>query len=874
MTGRHDRLTGGRTRWWRDVEVTDRLGVLLRRLRAQAGLTQEQLEARSGVSVSTIRRLETGRSGDHRLGTLNLLADALEAGPEDRRRIAALLAGARGEPAPVSPEPDSGTPRPKTLAPEPDSGTPRPKAQAPESDSGMSRPDDRVPESPSATSRPASDASESAERPLPRRSRTVRAGSSALGALAAPAAALSTEIRRRWQHEEEQRRVHDPFPLPVRWQKAPASLIDYPANVQRLPSGATARPLDLSGDVRSVTEVYRRIRSGRLVVLGRAGSGKSILTIRFVLDFLEAADFVDRVPVIFSLGSWDPTAVALRDWLIDLLMRDHPHLSGRAPGGGTLAAALIDAGVVLPVLDGFDEIAEGLRRAALEALNTTSLPLVLTSRRAEFAEAVQAVGAPLVWAAGIELTDLTLDDLAAYLPRTARPVARDDGGPDESVWKPVLQQLRAPKDPVGAPLAQVLTTPLMIVLARTMYSEAPDRDPIELLDPERFPDANALEDHLLAGFVPTVYRRHAAERGVVGRRSGERNRDPEEAERWLGYLAHHLARLDRDQQDLAWWRIGDSLRLSTRLLTVVVTSALCVTVAEWLVTLLTPSFVVGEALLLGSSMGVVAGLAFGCVHGILVSLGGGVFAPSRVRLRMPGTAAGLARRPGRTFAARFGAVLPGGFVMGVGCACALAVQRQVYHGIPLTNGLVIRGTLINMLVLGLIFAAGAGLVFGLTAALEAPLDVASAATPVSLLASNRATVVRQVLVLVPALTLAIAVGGRLITGLLSKILGPMGWGLADGLAIGAVGGLGGGLSYVLSFTAWGRWAVLSRIWLPLTGKLPWDTVAFLDDAYRRGVLRQTGAVYQFRHIRLQHHLGRTYRERRAEYAPARFGRGA
>ncbi|MFF9345796.1 helix-turn-helix domain-containing protein [Streptomyces sp. NPDC014734] len=863
--------------------MTDRLGALLRRLRAQAGLTQEQLETRSGVSVSTIRRLETGRSKDHRLGTLDLLADALGTAPEDRQRIAAMLIKARSEPDPVSSESNSGAPRPAAHTSESESeyesgsgaGSESGSGAESGSDSGTTRQADRVPESRSAPPPPDSPTKEFAGRPLPPRPGTARAGSSGPGVLASPAAALSAEIRRRWQHEEEQRRVHDPFPLPVRWQEAPASLTDYPANVQRLPSGAAPRHLDLSGDVRSVAETYRRIRSGRLVVLGRAGSGKSILTIRFVLDFLEATDFTGQVPVIFSLGSWDPTAVALRDWLVDLLIRDHPHLSGRAPGGGTTAAALVDAGVVLPVLDGFDEIAEGLRRAALEALNATSLPLVLTSRRAEFAEAVQAAGAPLVWAAGIELTDLTLDDLSAYLPRTARPAARGGGGPGGAVWKPVLERLRAPQDPAGAPLAQVLTTPLMIVLARTMYSEARDRDPIELLDPERFPDANALEDHLLAGFVPTVYRRRAAERDAIGHRSGERNRDPEDAERWLGYLAHHLARLDRDQQDLAWWRIGDSLRLSTRLLTVVVASALCVAVSGWCVTLLSAPFGVGEALLLGSSMGVVAGLSFGCVHGILVSLGGGAFEPSRVRLRLPGKAVGpgIGRGPVRTFAARFGAVLPGGFVMGVGCASAFAVQRQVYYGIPLTDDLVIRGTLINMLAFGLIFGVGAGLVFGLTAALEAPLDVTSAATPVSLLASNRATVVRQVLVLAPMLTLVIAVGGRLVTGLLSTVLGPMNWGLVDGLSIGAVGGLGGALSYAFSFTAWGRWTALSRVWLPLTGKLPWDTVAFLDDAYRRGVLRQTGAVYQFRHIRLQHHLGRTYRERRAEYAPARFGRG-
>src|SRR5262249_57665753 len=83
---------------------------------------------------------------------------------------------------------------------------------------------------------------------------------------------------------------------------------------------------------------------------------------------------------------------------------------------------------------------------------------------------------------------------------------------------------------------------------------------------------------------------------------------------------------------------------------------------------------------------------------------------------------------------------------------------------------------------------------------------------------------------------------------------------------GLVGGLGGedvvwlmymlmaGLAVGRATTAWGQWLVLVRIWLPVTGRLPWPVHTFLTDAYHRGVLRQTGAVYQFRHARLQDHL--------------------
>jgi hypothetical protein len=44
------------------------------------------------------------------------------------------------------------------------------------------------------------------------------------------------------------------------------------------------------------------------------------------------------------------------------------------------------------------------------------------------------------------------------------------------------------------------------------------------------------------------------------------------------------------------------------------------------------------------------------------------------------------------------------------------------------------------------------------------------------------------------------------------------------------------------------------MWLAAQHKLPWSLMPFLDDAHQRGVLRQQGAVYQFRHARLQAYL--------------------
>jgi hypothetical protein len=72
--------------------------------------------------------------------------------------------------------------------------------------------------------------------------------------------------------------------------------------------------------------------------------------------------------------------------------------------------------------------------------------------------------------------------------------------------------------------------------------------------------------------------------------------------------------------------------------------------------------------------------------------------------------------------------------------------------------------------------------------------------------------------------------------------------LASGTAFGlSVGGIG------IASRAWGAF-VLARLWFALRGQLPLRLMGFLDDAHRRGILRQSGTVYQFRHERLHNYL--------------------
>ncbi len=65
---------------------------LLKRQRLAAGLTQEALAERAGLSAKAVSDLERDPARRPRLATVTLLADALGAGPEER---AELLAAAR-----------------------------------------------------------------------------------------------------------------------------------------------------------------------------------------------------------------------------------------------------------------------------------------------------------------------------------------------------------------------------------------------------------------------------------------------------------------------------------------------------------------------------------------------------------------------------------------------------------------------------------------------------------------------------------------------------------------------------------------------------------------------------------------------------------
>jgi NACHT domain len=82
--------------------------------------------------------------------------------------------------------------------------------------------------------------------------------------------------------------------------------------------------------------------------------------------------------------------------------------------------------------------------------------------------------------------------------------------------------------------------------------------------------------------------------------------------------------------------------------------------------------------------------------------------------------------------------------------------------------------------------------------------------------------------------------------------------IGDGLGIGVASGLIVGLTFGFYHAASPEFRIVTW-WLALHGKAPWRFRRFLDQAYERTVLRQSGATYQFRHIELQVRLAARYR---------------
>jgi hypothetical protein len=633
------------------------------------------------------------------------------------------------------------------------------------------------------------------------------------GGLSLPEAAdgLAIAVGAQWEAEAQIRRLNDPYPLPVSWDAADLSLIDPWGSLVRLATSGAGRrhppaahtwaagPDGLTGEGGELVEMLARVPTGRLVVLGEPGAGKTMLMVRLVLDLLARRTSGGPVPFLASVASWNPAEQDLRGWLSAQLLMSYPALANPAPAGRqdpNQASALLADGLILPILDGLDEIPESIRGPAISRINDALRPgeqVVVTCRTKEYRNAIRpqdGVEATVRGAAAIRLRPLDAEAVRTYLCNDASgPVAR-------ARWNPVLAVLGT-KTPAG----QTLSTPLMVSLARAIYNPRPGEvagalhDPAELCDPA-LANRAAVESMLFDAFIPAAYRHVSAGRWKT-----------KDAERWLVFLARHLERTIRGP-DLAWWQLPLAVP------GVVFAAA----------ALLRLIFAIGVGIIFGVVIGGLLGAGAGITVGVLAGVINGIASVAvRARRGPPPPARGIRLQ------------LPSRDILGIG-----ALHGVLSGAVAGTIFGAAAGTFAGALV-GVLTGIYVGVRLASAEQLLAPLDLSSAASPLAVFTRDRRT------------GAAFGILAGVYTGIFYGVLIGARTEALFGVITGIVSGaLAAGATYTW-LAAWPSYEI-ARILLALRRRLPWPLMSFLEDAHRRGVLRQVGAVYQCRHLELQHRL--------------------
>ncbi|MFG2091458.1 MULTISPECIES: NACHT domain-containing protein [unclassified Spirillospora] len=336
------------------------------------------------------------------------------------------------------------------------------------------------------------------------------------GAEDAAARRLAASVDARVAQETARRSLwlSDPLVLQVRSTERP---VQAPVPAQ----------LRLAGDSDGIADVFHESPSRQMAIIGEPGAGKTVLALLLVRDLLPEPGARGPVPVFLSLASWHPD-VPLKTWMATRIQEDHPDIADNRSAGRESALKLIEERRILPVLDGLDEVPAASPEAVIAGIGTAfddRAPFVVTSRRKEYVDAVEASGTALARAAVVEVAAVEVEDAIAYLGGAVT---------DDRRWCPLFDRLRAAPD---GPLARALSTPLMLFLAQTAY-RGPATSPEELL---AYTDVESIEEHLLDTFVPATYARHLSPSYAEHR-----------AKRWLGTLA-------RGPAEYRWWHLRSSV---------------------------------------------------------------------------------------------------------------------------------------------------------------------------------------------------------------------------------------------------------------------------------------------------------------------------
>ncbi len=304
---------------------------------------------------------------------------------------------------------------------------------------------------------------------------------------------------------------------------------------------------------------------GELLILGAPGAGKTTTLLELTRDLIARAeaDPGHPIPVVFNLSSWADARRPLAAWMAD-------ELNTRYQVPRNIGKMWLEQDMVLPLLDGLDEVSLLQRDACVEAINTFRgdhgfLPLIVCSRSADY----EALRARLHLQSAILLQPLTLEQIDAYFASL---------GPEMTAARQAVRS--------DSTLRELAETPLMLSILSLAYRglESDALDSAATLDERR--------ERLFAAYVDTMLTRRAGESAFL----------PQQTRRWLAWLARGMVR-----QGQTIFFIENLQR-------------------EWFTLSERRIYIILSRLLLSLIMGLTIGLAGGLGAGIPIGLSGGAVA--------------------------------------------------------------------------------------------------------------------------------------------------------------------------------------------------------------------------------------------------------
>lgn len=302
-------------------------------------------------------------------------------------------------------------------------------------------------------------------------------------------------------------------------------------NVARLELGLTTQP-DAVQDVWQVIvqrpdQPQRRLSSGiristvfdelgrGLLILGAPGSGKTTLLLELTHDLLDRAEGHPNhpIPVVFNLSSWAVRQAPLDDWLVD-------ELSERYQVPRKHATSWVAKDLILPLLDGLDEVALGCRSNCAEAINIFRkehglTPVAVCSRVADY----EALTIRLQLTGAVRVQSLTREQTRDYLAQAGARLVGVQAAlhDDEILW-------------------ELFDTPLMLSIAALAYQ---GRSAAELQTSGTLEERKTL---LFAAYTDAMFKR----RGKMLLYSSQ------QTIQWLAWLAFAMASHNQSMFYLEW----------------------------------------------------------------------------------------------------------------------------------------------------------------------------------------------------------------------------------------------------------------------------------------------------------------------------------